>query len=344
VEEGGERGKKRERHGDFFRAMREITYAEALREALLEEMRSDERVIVMGEDIGVYEGVFKVTKGLLKEFGEERVRDTPISENAIAGAGLGAAIAGLKPVVEIMYMDFINEAADQIVNHVPKVHFMSGGKLKVPLVIRTQFSLGRSTGAQHSQMMASLFMNTPGFHIAVPSTPYDAKGLLKAAIRGEDPVLFIECGQLYSTKGSVPDEDYTVPFGKADVKREGSDVSIVGISNMVLKALSAAEILKKEHGISAEVLDPRTLCPLDRGALISTLKKTGRVVTVEPAPKTAGVGAEISATLMEKGFDWLDAPVLRVACPDTPAPFSPPLQDAYVPDEKKIVDAVRRIV
>jgi pyruvate/2-oxoglutarate/acetoin dehydrogenase E1 component len=321
-----------------------ITYSEALREALLEEMRSDERVVVIGEDIGVYDGVFKVTKGFLKEFGESRVLDTPISEDAIAGAGLGAAIAGLKPVVEIMYMDFINEAADQIVNHVPKVHFMSGGKLKAPLVVRTQFSLGRSTGAQHSQMMASFFMNTPGILIAVPSTPYDAKGLLKEAIHGDDPVLFIECGELYTTKGPVPAEEYTIPFGEADIKREGSDVTIVGISNMVLKAVSAAETLKKEQGISAEVLDPRTLNPLDKPALLRSLMKTGRVVTVEPAPKTAGVGAEISATLMEVGFDYLDAPVTRVACLDTPAPFSPPLQRAYIPDEKRIIEAVRSIV
>jgi pyruvate/2-oxoglutarate/acetoin dehydrogenase E1 component len=320
-----------------------ITYSEALREALLEEMRSDERVIVIGEDVGIYDGVFKVTKGFLKEFGESRVLDTPISENAIAGAGLGAAIAGLKPVIEIMYMDFINEAADQIVNHVPKVHFMSGGKLKAPLVIRTQFSLGRSTGAQHSQMMASFFMNTPGLFIAVPSTPYDAKGLLKEAIHGEDPVLFIECGELYSTKGPVPTEEYSIPFGLADIKKEGSDVTIVAISNMVLKALSAAETLKNEDGINAEVLDPRTLNPLDKAALVRSLKKTGRVVTVEPAPKTAGVGAEISATLMEEGFDFLDAPVTRVACLDTPAPFSPPLQEAYVPNEKRIIDAVRSI-
>src|SRR5487761_820529 len=306
-----------------------ITYSEALREALLEEMRSDERVIVIGEDVGVYDGVFKVTKGFLKEFGESRVLDTPISESAIAGAGLGAAIAGLKPVIEIMYMDFINEAADQIVNHVPKVHFMSGGKLKAPLVIRTQFSLGRSTGAQHSQMMASFFMNTPGLFIAVPSTPYDAKGLLKEAIHGEGP---------------VPTEEYSIPFGLADIKKEGSDVTIVAISNMVLKALSAAETLKKEDGINAEVLDPRTLNPLDKAALVRSLKKTGRVVTVEPAPKTAGVGAEISATLMEEGFDYLDAPVTRVACLDTPAPFSPPLQAAYVPNEKRIIEAVRSIV
>jgi acetoin:2,6-dichlorophenolindophenol oxidoreductase subunit beta len=324
--------------------VREITYSEALREALVEEMRRDERVMVMGEDVGIYDGVFKVTKGLLKEFGEARVRDTPISENAIAGAGLGAAIAGLKPVIEIMYMDFLNEACDQIINHVPKVHFMSGGKLKSPLVIRTQFSLGRSTGAQHSQMMASFFMNTPGIYLAVPSTPYDAKGLLKEAIHGEDPVLFVECGQLYSTKGPVPEGEYTVPFGCADVKREGSDVTIVAISNMVLKALSAAETLQKESGISAEVLDPRTLNPLDRKALVKSLQKTGRVVTVEPAPKTSGVGAEISATLMEQGFDYLDAPVTRVACPDTPAPFSPPLQDAYVPNERRIIDAVKSVV
>jgi pyruvate/2-oxoglutarate/acetoin dehydrogenase E1 component len=324
--------------------MREVTYAEALGEALSEEMRQDERVIVIGEDVGPYEGAFKVTKGLWKEFGDNRVLDTPISENAIAGAGLGAAIAGLRPVVEIMFMDFVNEGADQIINHVPKVHFMSAGKLKVPLVIRTQFSIGRSTGAQHSQMLAPFLMNTPGFYIAVPSTPYDAKGLLKEAIRGSNPVFFVEAAQLYTTKGAVPQEQYTIPFGKADVKREGTDITIIAISNMVPRALAAAETLNKTEGINAEVIDPRTLCPLDRRAFVISLKKTGRVVTVEPAPKTCGVGAELSATLMEEGFDWLEAPVTRVACLDTPVPFSPPLQDAHLPNEKRIIEAVKSLV
>ena len=242
-----------------------------------------------------------------------------------------------------MYMDFINEACDQIINHIPKVHFMSGGKLKAPVVIRTQFSLGRSTGAQHSQMMASFFMNTPGIYIAVPSTPYDAKGLLKELIRLEDPVLFIECGQLYSTKGPVPRDEYTIRFGSADVKREGSDITLIAISNMVPRALAAAESLMKENGLSVEVIDPRTLNPLDRNTMVKSLKKTGRVVTIEPAPKTAGVGAEISATLMEEGFDWLDAPVTRVACPDTPALFRP-LCKNYVPNEKRIIQAIRSLV
>ena len=320
--------------------MREVTYAVALNEALREEMRSDDKVIILGEDVGPYEGVFKVTKGLFAEFGGRRVRDTPISENAIAGAGLGAAIAGLKPVIEIMYMDFINEACDQIVNHIPKVHYMSNGKLKVPLVIRTQFSLGRSTGAQHSQMMGSFFMNTPGIYVAVPSTPKDAKGLLKEAIRGNNPVLFVECGQLYSTKGPIPDEDYTIPFGKAEVVREGSDVSIIAVSSMVQKALHSAESLQREKGISAEILDPRTLNPLDRTAFAKSAKKTGRVAIVEPDPKTSGIGAELSSVIMEEAFDYLEAPVARVACPDIPAPFSPPLQELYVPSENRIIDAV----
>ncbi len=320
--------------------MREVTYAVALNEALREEMLRDETVIIMGEDVGVFEGIFKVTKGLFAQFGSRRVRDTPISENAIAGAGLGAAIAGLRPVIEIMFMDFINEASDQIVNHVPKVHYMSNGKLKVPLVIRTQFSLGRSTGAQHSQMMGSLFMNTPGIFVAVPSTPQDAKGLLKTAIRGNNPVLFVECGQLYATKGLIPDGEYTIPFGKAEVKREGSDVTLIAISNMVQKALRAADILAQEKQINAEVLDPRTLNPLDRAAIAESARKTGRVAIVEPDPKTSGVGAELSATVMEEAFDWLEAPVARVACPDIPAPFSPPLQDLYIPSEGRIVAAV----
>jgi acetoin:2,6-dichlorophenolindophenol oxidoreductase subunit beta len=320
--------------------VREVTYAVALNEALREEMLLDDRVIIMGEDVGVFEGIFKVTKGLFAEFGERRVRDTPISENAIAGAGLGAAIAGLRPVIEIMFMDFINEASDQIVNHVPKVHYMSNGKLRVPLVIRTQFSLGRSTGAQHSQMLGSLFMNTPGIYLAVPSSPKDAKGLLKEAIRGINPVLFVECGQLYATKGMIPDGEYTIPFGKAEVKREGSDVTLIAISNMVQKALKAAENLGQEKQISAEVLDPRTLNPLDRTAIAASAKKTGRVAIVEPDPKTSGIGAELSATIMEEAFDYLEAPVARVACPDVPAPFSPPLQDLYIPSEGRIVEAV----
>ena len=324
--------------------MREITYAEAIGEALSQEMRRDERVIIIGEDIGPYEGAFKVTKGLWKEFGNSRVLDTPISETAIAGAGLGAAIAGLRPVIEIMFMDFINEGADQIINHVPKVHFMSAGKLKAPLVIRTQFSAGRSTGAQHSQVLIPFLMNTPGFYIVVPSTPHDAKGLMIESIRGENPVVFVESAQLYTTKGPVPEEEYTIKFGKAEVKREGGDVTIIGISNMVQLALAAAETLSKTEGINAEVIDPRTLSPLDRSTLVASLRKTGRVVTVEPGPRTCGIGAEISASLMEEGFDWLEAPVTRVACLDTPAPFSPPLQEAYLPSERKIIDAVKSIV
>lgn len=323
--------------------MREITYAEALREALREEMLRDERVFVLGEDIGLFGGIFTVTKGLIDEFGPERVKDTPISETAIAGAAIGAALTGMKPVAEIMYMDFLNLCMDQLVNHAAKMNFMTGGVLKVPIVIRTQCSLGRMLGAQHSQFLPSWFMHIPGIEIAVPSTPYDAKGLLKTAIRKENPVLFIEYGTLYFKKGLVPDEEYFVPFGKGDIKKEGEDVTVVAISCMVHEALAAAQELEKE-GISIEILDPRTLAPLDRELIKKSLKKTGRVVIVESSCKTSGVGAEISAMLVEEAFDSLDAPIQRVAAPDMPAPFSPALQDYYIPNQQNIIDAIKKVV
>lgn len=323
--------------------MREITYAEALNEALREEMSRDENVILMGEDIAIFGGIFKVTRGLLEEFGPERVRDTPISENAIIGAALGASLLGMRPVVEIMYMDFLNECADQLVNHLPKIRFMSGGKLKTPVTVRTQYSLGRYTGAQHSQFFPATYMNVPGLYIALPSTPYDARGLLKTAIRGENPTLYIECPLFYRTKGPVPKEEYTIPFGKADVKVEGHDVTILAFSYTVPRALSAAERLKKE-GISARVVDPRTLNPLDKECLLDSVKKTGRIVIVEPDCKTAGVGAEIAAIIAEEALDYLDAPIIRLAAPDIPAPFSSPLLDKYVPDEKDITEAVKKLI
>lgn len=323
--------------------MREVFYSEAIREALFEEMRNDSRVFIMGEDVGLFGNIFKVTKGLIDEFGAERVRDTPISENAIVGAALGSSMLGMKPVAEIMYMDFLNEAADQLLNHVPKIHFMSGGKLKTPLVIRTQYSLGRSTGAQHSQFFPIFYMNTPYIQVAVPSTPYDAKGLLKTAIRGENPTLFIECASLYRTRGPVPEEEYTVPFGKADIKREGTDATVIAISRLVPVALVAAELLAKE-GVSVEVLDPRTLVPLDKEAIVASVKKTGRVITVEDCHKTCGIGAELSAMVMEEAFDYLDAPVVRLASPDVPVPFTPPLQSAFMLNEDDIVKAVKKLV
>jgi pyruvate dehydrogenase E1 component beta subunit len=322
--------------------MKTISYVEAIREALTEEMRRDERVFVLGEDVGKYGGVFKATKGLLEEFGPERVRDTPISENAIVGAAIGAALMGYRPVAEIMYMDFLNECGDQLVNHLPKIHYMTGGKLTAPAVIRTQYSLGRNTGAQHSQFVPSFYMNTPGILLATPSTPADAKGLLKTSIRGSNPVLFVECGSLYSTKGEVPDQEHLVPFGMAEVKHEGNDVTLVAISRLVGEGLAAADILGSE-GISVEVIDPRTLVPLDMDTIISSLKKTGRLVTAEDCCKTSGIGAEILARVTEKALGYLEG-VARVAAPDVPAPFSPPLQKAYVPGRNAIVESVKRLL
>ena len=322
--------------------MKTLTYAQAIHEALAEEMRREKKVILLGEDIGKLGGVFKVTKGLLEEFGPERVRDTPLSENAIIGAAMGAAIMGYRPVAEIMYMDFLHECGDQLVNHLPKMHFMTGGKLTAPAVIRTQYSLGRNTGAQHSQFFPSLYMNTPGIMVAAPSTPADAKGLLKTAIRGPNPVLFIECATLYGAKGPVPEEETLIPFGKADIKRAGTDVTIVAISRMVGEALAAAEALSSD-GISTEVIDPRTLVPLDIDSILASVKKTARLVTAEDSVITCGVGAEVVARVTEKAMDYLEN-VVRIACPDIPAPFSPPLQKAYMPGKEMIAQAVRRIV
>jgi pyruvate dehydrogenase E1 component beta subunit len=322
--------------------MKTLSYVEAIREALAEEMRRDPRVFIFGEDVGQYGGTFKATKGLIQEFGPSRVIDTPLSENAIIGAATGAAIMGFHPVAEIMYMDFLNECGDQLVNHLPKLHFMTGGKLRVPVVIRTQYSLGRNTGAQHSQFFPSFFMNTPGIMVATPSTPADAKGLLKTAIRGSDPVLFIESAALYASKGEVPEGEFLVPFGKADVKLQGSDVTVVAVSRMVREAISAAEILSSD-GITAEVIDPRTLVPLDIETVVSSVRKTGKLVTAEDGIKTSGVGAEIVARTMETAMGYIED-VQRVACPDVPAPFSPPLQDAYMPGSKTIVETVKKMM
>jgi pyruvate/2-oxoglutarate/acetoin dehydrogenase E1 component len=322
--------------------VREITYVQAINEALKEEMRRDENLLLIGEDIGIYGGIFQQTSGLLKEFGPERVRDTPISENAIIGAALGASLLGVKVVAEIMYMDFFNECADQLVNHLPKMRFMSGGKLKCPVTVRTQYSLGRYMGAQHSQFFPAFYMNLPGLNVAVPATPYDAKGLLKTAIRGENPTLFLEASVCYKEKGLVPEEEYTVPFGEAAIRTEGKDATIFAISFIVPRALSAADVLKKE-GIDAKVIDPRTLNPLDKKCIIDSVKETGRIVIAEPDCKTAGVGAEIAAIIAEEASDYLDAPVIRVAAPDFPAPFSPPLSDKYIPSVDDIVRAVKKI-
>jgi len=323
--------------------VRKITYREALREALREEMRRDPTVFLLGEDIGKYwGGAFKVTEGLAEEFGEERVRDTPISESAIIGAGVGAAITGMRPVAEIMFGDLTALAMDQIANQAAKIRYMFGGQAKCPLVIRTPFGAGVNIASHHSQSLEAWFMHVPGLYVALPSTPYDAKGLLKSAIRGNNPVMFCEHKLLYPIEGEVPEEEYTIPFGLADVKREGEDVTIVATLYMVHKALSAAEILQKE-GVSVEVVDPRTLTPLDKQTIIDSVKKTGRIVIVSEDCKTAGVSAEIAAIIAEEAIDYLDAPIRRVAEPDTPIPFSPPLEQYVIPDEKAIIKTVKEV-
>jgi len=323
--------------------MPELTYADALREALREEMLRDPRVVLMGEEIGVFEGVYKVTRGLLKEFGPERVIDTPISEAAIAGAAIGAALGGLKPVAEIMYMDFLPIALDQIGTQAAKMHFMSGGKLKVPMVLRTQYSLGRVHGAQHSQFFPSVLFQVPGLKVVLPSTPHDAKGLLKAAIRDENPVVFIESGVLYRAKGPVPDEEYLIPLGQCDVKKTGNDITIVAVSRVVTEALTAAAKLE-EQGITAEIIDPRTIQPLGLATILESVKKTGRLIVASDDVKSGGIGSEIAAAVVEEGFDYLDAPIVRVASPNMPIPFSPTLEQAYMPNAEKIVQAAKKLI
>jgi len=324
--------------------MKETTVRDALREALREEMKSDKTVFLLGEDIGRYwGGAFGVTKGLAEEFGDERVRDTPISESAIIGVSVGAAITGMRPVAEIMFGDLSALAMDQICNQAAKIRYMFGGQVKVPLVIRTPFGAGVNIASHHSQSLEAWFMHTPGLYVAVPSTPHDAKGLLKTAIRGDNPVFFVEHKLLYPLKGMIPEDDYTVPFGVADVKREGADVTIFATLCMVHKALAAAERLKKE-GVSAEVVDPRTLSPLDKATILKSVKKTGRIVIVTEDCKTGGVSAEIAAIAAEEALDYLDAPIKRVAEPDTPIPFSPPLEQFVIPDEKSIIKAVKETV
>jgi pyruvate dehydrogenase E1 component beta subunit len=307
-------------------------------------MKRDNTVFLLGEDIGKYwGGAFKVTEGLAEEFGEERVRDTPISENAIIGTAVGAAITGTRPIAEIMFGDLTALAMDQIANQAAKIRYMFGAQAKCPLVIRTPFGAGVNIASHHSQSLEAWFMHTPGLHVAVPSTPYDAKGLLKTAIRGNNPIFFCEHKLLYPIEGEVPDEEYTIPFGIADVKREGTDVTIVATLYMVHKALNATKELQEE-GINAEVIDPRTLTPLDKTAIIKSVKKTGRLVIVTEDTKTAGVSAEIAATIAEEALDYLDAPIKRVAEPDTPIPFSPTLEQYVIPDEKTIIKAVKEVV
>jgi pyruvate dehydrogenase E1 component beta subunit len=324
--------------------MRSLSYRDALREALREEMRLDPSVFLLGEDIGkCWGGAFKVTAGLAEEFGDERVRDTPISESAIIGTAVGAAITGLRPVAEIMFGDLTALAMDQIANQAAKIRYMFGGQARCALVIRTPFGAGVNIASHHSQSLEAWFMHVPGLYVAVPSTPYDAKGLLKTAIRGNNPVFFCEHKLLYPIEGEVPEEDYTVPFGKADVKKEGSDATIVATLYMVHVALKAAKSLEKE-GINAEVVDLRTLTPLDKQTIMRSVKKTGRIVIVSEDCKTAGVSAEIAASVAEEALDYLDAPIKRLAEPDTPIPFSPPLEQYVIPNEKTVIKAVKEVM
>lgn len=320
--------------------MAEMTYSEAIKTALSEEMRRDPTVFLIGEDIAQHGGAFGVTRGLYDEFGPARVINTPISEAAITGAGVGAALVGTRPVVEIMYMDFIALAMSQIVNQMAKVRYMFGGKAQVPVVVRTPSGGGRGNAAQHMQSLEAWFVHVPGLKVVMPSTPYDAKGLLKTSIRSNDPVMFIENKLLYSSKGEVPEEEYLIRLGVADIKREGKDITVIATSRMVLFALSAAEKLAGE-GIEVEIVDPRTLYPLDIDTILQSVEKTGHAVVVHEASERCGIGAEIVAQIQEKAFDYLDVPILRVANPNVPIPFSKKLEAAAIPDVDRIATAVK---
>jgi pyruvate dehydrogenase E1 component beta subunit len=317
----------------------ELRYREALNRALREEMLRDPDVFLMGEDIGVFDGAFKVTEGLLDEFGDRRVRDTPISENSIVGLGVGSAMLGLRPVVELMTINFSLLAMDQIVNHAAHIRYMFGGAVSVPMVIRMPQGAGNQLGPTHSHCFEALYMHVPGLLVAVPSTPADALGLLKAAIRDDNPVVFIEHESLYSERGEVPDGEHLVHFGSAAVRREGSDLTIVGISRMARTAEKAAERLADEHGISAEVIDPRTLRPLDLDTILASLSKTNRCMVVEEGWRHGGVGANIGALVQEQGFADLDAPVMRVTGADVPMPYAKALERLAFPDVDRVVAA-----
>ncbi len=323
--------------------MPNMTFAQALNDAHKVEMERDPNIYVAGEDVGVYGGIFGVTAGLLDQFGDKRVKDTPITESAIIGTAVGAATVGLRPVIELMFVDFIGVALDQLYNQAGKMKYMFGGKAKIPMVMRATCGAGIGAAAQHSQCLEALFMHLPGLKVVMPSTPSDAKGLLIQSIRDDNPVVFLEHKILYAMEEEVPAGDYTIPFGQADIKREGSDVTVVATANMVHTALSAAEKLSAD-GVSVEVLDPRTLYPLDEAGIIESVKKTHRLVIVHEEVKFAGSGAEIAALVAEEAFDYLDAPILRVAAPFCPVPFSAPLEKAFIPSEEQIVAAVKKVM
>jgi pyruvate/2-oxoglutarate/acetoin dehydrogenase E1 component len=321
---------------------RTMSYAQSLRQALIEEMERDHRIIVMGEDVGVYGGVFTVTRTLLQRFGPERVRDTPISEAALAGMAVGMAMMGLRPVVEIMYEDFTTIALDQLVNNAAKMRYMSSGKINMPLVLRTQGGSGRGSAAQHSQSLEAWFAHVPGLVVVMPSTPNDAKGLLKSAIRDDNPVVFLEHKMLYFSRGPIHTEE-CLPIGRADIKRPGDDLTVVATSWMVPRVLAAADTVAAD-GISVEVVDPRTLRPLDEQTLVESVRKTGRALIIHEAPKFAGIGAEIAALINDNCFQDLDQPVKRLAGVEAPIPYSKSLEDIAVPTQQLIEDTMRTMV
>jgi acetoin:2,6-dichlorophenolindophenol oxidoreductase subunit beta len=322
---------------------REISLAQAVNEALAEEMRRDPTVFVIGEDVAEAGTPFKVLSGLVEEFGTERVLDSPISEAGITGIGLGAAMTGMRPVVDIMFGDFMTLVMDQLANQAAKIHYMSGGRLNAPLTVRTTLGATRRSGAQHSQSLHAWVAHVPGLKVALPATPYDAKGLLKTAIRDDNPVVFVEDKMMFAAKGLVPSDEYTIPFGVADMKREGEDVTLVATSSMVYVALEAADLLEQE-GLSAEVVDPRTLVPLDRETLLSSARKTGRVIVVDEGHRSFGASAELAAVIAEEAFYHLDAPVRRLAAMDVPIPFSPVLEDETVPTAERVAEAAKALV
>jgi len=323
--------------------MAEIHYWQAIRDALREEMLRDERVFVMGEDVGIYGGAYGATRGLYEEFGPERVRDTAISEAAIAGAAVGAAMCGYRPVAEIMYMDFMTIAMDQFCNQGAKNRYMFGGKTKVPMVLRTEGGAGRCIAAQHSQSLEAWFMHVPGILLVCPATPYDAKGLLKASIRCDDPVLFVEHKMLYGTKGEVPEGDYVVPLGQAAVRREGKDLTVASYSRMALRCQAVCEKLAGE-GIEAEMIDLRCLKPLDMRCVLESVKKTGRLLLVSEACENNNAVNEIAMRVMQHAFDYLDAPIRRLCAANVPVPMSPVLEDAAIPNEAAIERAIRELL
>ena len=321
-------------------SMREISFGQAVKEAIAEEMRRDERVLLIGEDVAEAGTPFKVLLGLVDEFGPERVLDTPISEPGFTGIGVGLAMTGMRPIIDIMFGDFIGLVMDQMFNQAAKIHYMSGGKLKVPMVLRTTMGATRRSAAQHSQSLHAWMSHIPGLKVAIPATPYDAKGLMKTAVRDDNPVIIFEDKMQYPVKGPVPEEEYTIPFGVADIKRQGDDITLVATSSMVYVALEAADALA-ELGVSAEVIDPRTTTPLDKETLINSAKKTSRAIVIDEGYNHFGTTAELAATMAEGAFYYLDAPVKRLGAMDVPIPFSPVLEDLTIPTAEKVVEMAK---